>query len=256
MISIVTVTRRNPSALAQTIESVSGARLTSYEHIVIEGDDSPSALPQVRSVPSRGDRRAWCVEPDGGPYEGMNRGLIAAVGDWVWFMNSGDAVPTDFDSTALENALTHAASSVAWVIGHARVVTPQMKMTELKSSAGYSLAKLNSGAYTPCHQAVLCRRSELARVGGFRTKFRLAADYDVFLGLAARSTPLLLSQVLVDYQQGGMSSNRPVILREYLAARRDRLDRPTLTSAMDVLHTEAALARHRARSLLRTSVQK
>lgn len=69
LFSIVTITKDNPKGFAKTRASVEDQTFKNYEWIVIDGNK----------------------EPDSGIYNAMNKGLSRARGQYVLFLNSGDA---------------------------------------------------------------------------------------------------------------------------------------------------------------------
>lgn len=97
-ISILTITKNNSDGLKRTAASISNlmADLTeettfSFEWVVKSGDHVSSlgdyALGQaLPNCPTKFD-----ASPDDGIYDAMNGAVNLAEGDWVLFMNSGDA---------------------------------------------------------------------------------------------------------------------------------------------------------------------
>lgn len=96
-ISIITVNFNNKNGLRTTMDSVLGQTFKDYEYIVIDGGSSDGSK---EVIAEKADRLAyWCSEKDGGIYNGMNKGVRHASGEYVLFLNSGDRL---YDETVLE----------------------------------------------------------------------------------------------------------------------------------------------------------
>ena len=88
-LSIITINYNNCDGLQKTIDSVIAQTWRDFEWIVIDGgstDGSKELLEQYKEHFSY-----WCSEPDKGIYNAMNKGIAKANGDYLNFMNSGDA---------------------------------------------------------------------------------------------------------------------------------------------------------------------
>lgn len=87
-LSIITVNLNNRDGLQKTIDSVVSQTFKDFEWIVIDGgstDGSKELLEQYA------DHFAyWVSEPDKGIYNAMNKGVRAAQGEYLQFLNSGD----------------------------------------------------------------------------------------------------------------------------------------------------------------------
>lgn len=87
-VSLITVTYNAAAVLEPTIQSILAQTFTDYEYIIIDGgskDGTPDIIRQYAPKLSY-----WISEPDRGLYDAMNKGLRAAKGEYVWFMNAGD----------------------------------------------------------------------------------------------------------------------------------------------------------------------
>lgn len=88
LISIITVVRDDPVALAETLKSVYSQTYPNFEHIIIDGGsdhETPEILKSAEYCSAQ-----WVREPDNGIYDAMNKGATLANGDWIIFMNAGD----------------------------------------------------------------------------------------------------------------------------------------------------------------------
>lgn len=91
--SIITVNFNNKDGLRKTIESVIHQTFRDYEFIVIDGGSTDGSTDILKEYDSQIDY--WVSEPDGGIYQGMNKGIKKAIGEYLNFMNSGDCFYAD-----------------------------------------------------------------------------------------------------------------------------------------------------------------
>lgn len=87
-ISVVTVNYNMRDGLEQTIQSVISQTYPNLEYIIVDGASTDGSVEVVRKHVE--DIDYWVSEKDRNLYDGMNKGVAAATGEWVLFMNSGD----------------------------------------------------------------------------------------------------------------------------------------------------------------------
>ena len=87
-VSVVTVNFNMASEIAATLDSVLEQDYPGLEAVVIDGGSTDGS----RDIIARYGPRLgyWVSERDRNLYDGMNRGVAAATGEWVLFMNAGD----------------------------------------------------------------------------------------------------------------------------------------------------------------------
>ncbi|NDP23058.1 MAG: glycosyltransferase, partial [Paludibacter sp.] len=101
-LSIVTINYNNCIGLEKTIASVISQNYRNFEFLVIDGDstDGSKAI-----VAKNKDRINYSIsEPDTGIYNAMNKGIKAASGEYLLFLNSGDVLN---GVIALESFILH-----------------------------------------------------------------------------------------------------------------------------------------------------
>ena len=92
LFSIITVTYNAVDTLERTIRSVISQR-EHIEYIIIDGgstDGTQEIVDVYKSYISY-----FVSEKDSGIYDAMNKGLKAATGEYVWFLNAGDTIHFD-----------------------------------------------------------------------------------------------------------------------------------------------------------------
>ena len=87
-LSIITINYNNREGLKRTIESVVNQTFTDFEWILIDGGSTDGSKELIEQYSNRFSY--WVSEPDNGIYNAMNKGLRAAKGDYLQFLNSGD----------------------------------------------------------------------------------------------------------------------------------------------------------------------
>lgn len=68
----------------------------SYEHIIIDAASTDNSLKTIKKYEQESQHLAfWSSEPDKGIYDGMNKGIKKAQGEYLLFLNSGDCLSKD-----------------------------------------------------------------------------------------------------------------------------------------------------------------
>ena len=169
-ISVITINYNDRDGLAKTMESVLSqtARLgVDYEYIVVDGGSSDGSAEVMAQY---ADKLAYGVsEPDGGIFNAMNKGIKAASGDYLNFMNAGDyyAAPD-----VLERVVKK-LDGKDFYIGHQQNLKPHAHL--IKAPRRISACSL---VVQPLpHQATFIR-SALLKARGYNEQFKVIADWE------------------------------------------------------------------------------
>ena len=92
-LSIITVNYNNNTGLIQTLESIKKQTFSSYEHIIIDANSTDGSKDTIKKYAKENIHLSyWISEPDKGIYDGMNKGIEHANGEYLYFLNSGDCL--------------------------------------------------------------------------------------------------------------------------------------------------------------------
>lgn len=213
LFSIVIVTLNARPFVAEALESVARQTLRSFELLVVDGGSTDGTIDDLRAYDARLEgRMRWMSEPDGGLYDAMNKGLAAASGRYLAYLGADDRLaPGALE--AVERAV-RVGGGATIVAGAVRVFGGASEWIELPRS----YARMRVPKRAPArHQALFVERRALADAGGFDTRYRIAADYDLYLRLCeVGATESLTNDILAEFRLGGVSSaNVVATAREY-----------------------------------------
>lgn len=90
-LSIITICYQAEATIRRTLVSVAQQTYPHIEYIVVDGASRDATCHLVRQY---APQARLYSEPDKGIYDAMNKGLRLATGDYVWFLNAGDALPS------------------------------------------------------------------------------------------------------------------------------------------------------------------
>lgn len=92
-LSIITVNFNNNKGLIKTLESISKQSFLNYEHIIIDAGSIDGSKETILEYSNQSPHLSyWVSEPDNGIYDGMNKGIEHASGEYLYFLNSGDCL--------------------------------------------------------------------------------------------------------------------------------------------------------------------
>ena len=198
--AIVTVCLDNRVGLERTIDSVRRQTYACWTQVIQDGGSSDGTIDLLRSLD---EHWSWESTNDSGIYDAMNRAMVRADGDLVWFLNAGDTLAS---SNVLERvAASYRHQRWRWAIGG-------MNWTRRSGRVAYRPPRIPTpwrvhwGLDIIPHPASVVESSFLTELGTYSREVRVAADQDLLLRALDRSTPALLQFPLSDFEPGGGSA--------------------------------------------------
>ena len=223
-ISIVTVTYNSAATIADTLRSVASQSGAEIEHIVIDGASKDDTVAQVRR--HGGHVQTLVSEPDYGIYDAMNKGIAAATGDIVGFLNADDRYAHQNVLATIQQMFGDTSLDIVFGdVAFFHPTKPDQLIRRYRSDR--FRPGLISWGWMPAHPSMFVRRTLFADTGSFKKNYRIAGDFEWVArtfqrpGLCYRYLP----EVLVHMQTGGVSTRgwRSTLLlnREVMQACRD-----------------------------------
>ena len=93
LLTIITVVKNGANTIEKCIKSVIDQKDVNIEHIIIDGGSSDSTVSILKKYSK--NIEYWISEKDEGIYDGMNKGLQLALGDYIGILNSDDFYKKD-----------------------------------------------------------------------------------------------------------------------------------------------------------------
>lgn len=204
--TIVTVCFNSAATIGQTLASVAAQDFDDYEHLVVDGlsTDGTKAIVTAQANP----RLRWVSEADAGMYDAMNKGLRMAKGDYVLFLNSDDYLVRD-DALSLVSAKIDETEADCILADTMFVKADGSPAARRYSARNFGRWWMRVGVMPP-HPSTFARRTLLQSAGGFDTRYRIAADFDLMarVFLKQRASWASLAAVTTAFRLGGVSTGQ------------------------------------------------
>lgn len=173
LLSIITINYNNCEGLKKTIASVVNQTFRDFEWIVIDGGSTDGSKELIKQY---ADYFAyWVSEPDKGIYSAMNKGIRAAKGDYLFFLNSGDWLK---DKDSLRFATSGPLKED--VICFPLVLDYGNRMEESRLSQKVTLYTFIYGALYHSGSSFI-RRTLFDKYGLYDEDLRIVSDWKFFL---------------------------------------------------------------------------
>jgi glycosyltransferase involved in cell wall biosynthesis len=206
LLSIITVNYNDVAGLERTIKSVQEQSAINYEHIIIDGgstDGSAAFIEQHQEGFSY-----WVSEPDTGIYNAMNKGIQAAQGDYLLFLNSGDFFFNKEVIYLFMKYLDH----IDIVFGNLIKLNNNQQIID----KGPLNKNINLGTFlngTINHPATFIKSSLFKSYGYYDEDLKIVADWKFFLitiGLN-KATTKYIDEIITVFDQNGISSQNTAL---------------------------------------------
>jgi putative colanic acid biosynthesis glycosyltransferase len=196
--SIVTVCRNDLANFRYTESSIRSQTYPLREWIVVDGassDGTPAHLATIHEP-----YLSWMSEPDAGLYDAMNKGIALAKGDYLIFMNSGDAF---FSASTLADVAARIDRPRPDIV-YGDAVEFADTREFYKSTTGHRYHHYSM--FTP-HQAIFYRSTAI-KARRYDTSYRVGADWALTSSMLQEgASAQYIFLPICRYRRGGLSQS-------------------------------------------------
>lgn len=172
LFSIITITYNASGVILPTLESVKGQTFADFEHLIIDGASRDDTVEIAESAGI--EQMRVYSEPDKGLYDAMNKGIKRSNGEYLIFLNAGDAFAS---SDTLAKIAECAKDRPGIIYGQTQLVDAERNVVGARHLTAPEV--LTAGSFKHgmlvCHQAFIARRDI---VGEYNLAYRFSADYE------------------------------------------------------------------------------
>lgn len=206
-----------------------------FEHIIVDGASSDNTLEVARKNATPNLR--ILSERDRGLYDAMNKGLRLARGQYVIFLNAGDAFHNRYTLSLYAAAISR---DMDIIYGETEIVDAQRNILGPRHKRIPDVLTPESwlDGMLICHQAFMVRRSIAPE---YDLKWKYSADYEWTLKCIRATTPGKcenLNAITIDYlNEGETTRNHTASLIERFRIMKNEFGiLPTIKSHISFLH--------------------
>jgi glycosyltransferase involved in cell wall biosynthesis len=208
--------------LAPALDSVLRQTLADFELIIVD-DGSADATPAILAEYGHRDPRVRTIRMDRtGLVAALNRGLSAAAAPLIARLDADDVcMPHRLERQARvldENPSVVMVGSWAEVIDATGRPIGRME----RPTAHPELARLLDQGNPFIHSSVMFRTDVVRDLGGYRSAFAAAEDYDLLVRIAERGEVMNLPESLVQYRRHQGSVTQTQAVRQVFSVRMAR----------------------------------
>ena len=202
-VSVITINYNTGTGFSRTRESVLAQDYPDLEWLVIDGLSEDRSADDIAASIARIDH--LIREKDHGISDAFNKGMEAASGDALLFMNAGDT----FDSPTSLSQMVQAwdRAHFGWIACGGRFMTETEEQLYIRDVSGCSPVELVARGCRVVHSSVLIETALVRSFSGYDLAYRSAMDFDLWVRLIARhflpqQSPLITSK----FYLGGTST--------------------------------------------------
>ncbi|MBP6386218.1 MAG: glycosyltransferase [Pseudarcicella sp.] len=204
LISIITINFNNKTGLEKTFLSVFHQTVCDFEYIVIDGNSTDGSKETIAENATK--INYWVSEKDSGIYNAMNKGITAAKGKYLLFLNSGDALA---DNNVLEKVMLNIQDEAySFYFGNLYLSKNNVRTQIWVPHHELSFCVFVSS--TLPHPACFIRKDLFDKYGFYNTKNKIVSDWEFFFMTICRYNESYkkIEIVVSDFDLSGISSNK------------------------------------------------
>jgi len=201
-ISVITVNYNDKNGLTQTIESLFRQTWQDFEYIVIDGGSKDGSKEVIERYNEKITH--WVSEPDKGIYNAMNKGIRAATGDYLFFLNAGDYL---YEDTTLEKVQKQIDGTKDYYYGNVIFKEPEKETTiNYPDKLSFHFFTYNC----VCHQTSFLRRTLFDDYFYYNEDLKIVSDWEFLIyTICQKNISYQHLDVIVSYYDFGGISSRP-----------------------------------------------
>ena len=208
-ITIITVSFNCEKTIEQTINSVLSQTYEDLEYIIIDGKSTDNTVNIIKKYEKNIDY--WTSEPDSGIYNGMNKGIKKATGEYIQFLNADDALVSKniielICNELKKNKYPDILSAPIWTVDEKNCI-------QKIGGDNITLNDIKQGINIP-HPGVFMKRDILNKYG-FNENYKIVSDFDLILKCVFLNKKFcFIKEPVVFFSDSGVSSTNEIALNK------------------------------------------
>lgn len=200
-LSIITINYNNLSGLKKTIDSVMCQTYKDFEYIVIDGGSTDGSKELIEKYADR--LSYWVSEKDNGIYHAMNKGIKAATGEYLWFLNSGDWI---CNASVTNEFIENANADIIYANWYHHYSDGRIVEDIFPDIVTFDFLAFE---YALPHQASLIKNTLFDEIGLYDEKLSMVSDWKFYLQaiFIHQCSYVHKNMFVVYYNKEGFSSN-------------------------------------------------
>lgn len=221
-LSIITINYNNAKGLRKTLVSVAAQTYHDIEHVIVDAASTDESVDVIKEYTASSNHTViWSSEKDKGIYDGMNRGIRKATGDYCQFLNSGDTLAAPEVTERMMAVLStlniqHSTEKVPDIL-----YGDMLKIGEKQNYVDRSCARENvtlNMFYRGClnHSPAYIKRSLFDEYGMYDETLKICSDWKFYMQsiVLGKATTKHVDIVVTHFDMNGISETRKDILNE------------------------------------------
>ena len=206
-VTVIIAAYNAEATIERALKSVKSQNFENWECLIIDGASKDKTIEIVQKNIKSDSRFQLFSEPDKGVYDAFNKGWRLAHGEWIYYLGCDDELLPNGLS-----ALIAQSEGVDFVYGG---IVRRYRNGSTKSSQAGIFDKCMPFSLGASHQAMIMKRSLIEKLGGFKLKYKILADYDLvnnayYVGMKTRRC----NECVAIFQVGGLSTDNLSSLKE------------------------------------------
>lgn len=214
LVSIVTPSYNQGKFIKETIDSVLSQDYPNIEYIVMDGGSTDETLSILKSY---GNQIQWVSKKDEGQADAVNKGILAARGEIIGWLNSDDTYYPGAVSKAVEYFRTHPQKDMVYGEGH--YIDKESKVTTRYLTEVYDYQQMAGNCFI-CQPAAFFTKDIVMRVGLLNKELQLCMDYELWMRIGKQGSIGYIPDYLATsrmYEENKTLSRRNEVYKEICA---------------------------------------
>lgn len=219
-VSIITPSLNLLHYLRRTADSVLSQRGPfELEWRVVDAGSTDGTVPFLAELAARDERVRYTSEPDRGQSDAINKGMAAATGDIVAWLNADDLYADGALASVVQAFAEH--PDAQWLVGRYQVIDEadrpirgRIVRYKQRRLGRYSYRRLLRENFIP-QPAVFWRRAFGAAMGPLDESLNWTMDYDLWLRMGKHAPPLVVDRLLALFRHHATSKSGDFNRRQF-----------------------------------------
>lgn len=204
-LSIIIPTFNSAGTIERCLKSIAVQTFMDYEVIVQDGspnDDTARTIERFQQTHSDFTIRLY-RERDHGIYDAMNKGMVRARGEWLYFLGGDDEL---YEPNVLSRVMRSQDAALGDVLyGNVKVIgNARWAMDGAVYDGHFDLTKLLTKNI--CHQAIFYKAEFVRTIRNYNIRYATWADWDFNMRCWSKTTVKYVDVIVAKFYAGGIST--------------------------------------------------